>query len=102
MSWPLRMCFSAVLAAHSGAATVSGSVRLVDSRDSNVRRKSDYSGVVVWLEPMGAPPAEWQGRHRKILQKKKPFLPPVGTRPIGSTGDFPKAGPLLYQPFFYI
>ncbi len=99
MTWPLRICFSAVLAAHSVAATVSGSVRLVDSRDSNVRRKSDYSGVVVWLEPMGAPPAEWQGRTVKIVQKQKRFVPHVVAVPVGSTVDFPNADPIFHNAF---
>ena len=99
MTWPLRICFSAVLAAHSVAATVSGSVLLVDSRDSNVRRKSDYSGVVVWLEPMGASPADRQGRTVKIVQKQKRFVPHVVAVPVGSTVDFPNADPIFHNAF---
>ena len=57
MTWPLRIFFSAAfsVAAVAQAATVAGNVRLVDSRDPNVRKKSDYSGVVVWLEGVGVP-----------------------------------------------
>ena len=33
------------------AGTVSGHVELVSSHDPNVRKHTDYSGVVVWLEP---------------------------------------------------
>src|SRR5258708_37379060 len=95
MTWPLRICFSAVLAAHSVAATVSGSVRLVDSRDSNVRRKSDYSGVVVWLEPLGAAPAAWQGRPGTNGQKKKRVWARLGARPWGSTVRFPHTAPIF-------
>src|SRR5947207_1979873 len=40
------------------AATVAGSVRLVESQDPKVRRKGDYSGVVVWLESTGPQPIE--------------------------------------------
>ena len=55
MTWLWRTCFSATLAAQAYAATVGGSVQLVDSRDPNVRRNSDYSGVVLWLERSGGP-----------------------------------------------
>src|SRR5438105_8271076 len=99
MTWLLRICFSVALALQSRAATVSGSVRLVDSRDPNVRRKSDYSGVVVWLEPMGASPAEWRGRIVKIVQKQKRFVPHVVAVPGGSTVDFPNADPLFHNAF---
>jgi hypothetical protein len=37
------------------AATVTGHVELVSSHDPNVRKHLDYSGVVVWLEPLSAP-----------------------------------------------
>src|SRR5437899_2794073 len=37
------------------AATVGGTVRLVDSQEAKVRRKGDFSGVVVWLESAGSP-----------------------------------------------
>src|SRR6266849_5629235 len=34
------------------AATVTGHVDLIFSQDPNVRKHLDYSGVVVWLEPL--------------------------------------------------
>src|SRR5271170_3189314 len=38
-----------LLAATSLASTVSGRLELVSSHDPNVRKHTDYSGVVVWL-----------------------------------------------------
>jgi hypothetical protein len=56
MTWLWRTFFSALgamwLAAPAPATTVRGSVELVASRDPMVRRHKDYSGVVVWLEPV--------------------------------------------------
>src|SRR5260221_7178477 len=106
MTWPLRIFFSVAwvalalaLAAQALAATVNGSVRLVDSRDLNVRRKSDYSGVVVWLEPTAAPLAESRGRLVKIVQRKKRFVPHVVAVPVGSTVEFPNADLIFHNAF---
>jgi plastocyanin len=98
MTWPLRIFFSLGLAAQAVPATVGGSVRLVDSRDPNVRRKSDYSGVVVWLEPVGTPPAS-KSRTVKIVQKQKRFVPHVVAVPVGSTVEFPNADPIFHNAF---
>ena len=104
MTWPLRIFFSVAwvalaLAAQALAATVNGSVRLVDSRDLNVRRKSDYSGVVVWLEPTAAPLAKSRGRLVKIVQRQKRFVPHVVAVPVGSTVDFPNADLIFHNAF---
>src|SRR5215469_1709858 len=48
--WLVSALLLQLLTATLAAATVSGSVQLAESKDPNVRRKSDYSGVVVWLE----------------------------------------------------
>src|SRR5437762_6765011 len=99
MTWLSRICFSAALVAHASAATVSGSVQLVDSRDANVRRKSDYSGVVVWLERAGAPGPESGLRTVKIVQRQKRFMPHVVAVPVGTTVDFPNADPIFHNAF---
>ena len=98
MTWPSRTFFSLVLAAQAVAATIGGSVRLVDSRDPNVRRKSDYSGVVVWLERVGTPPPS-TSRTVKIVQKQKRFVPHVVAVPVGSTVEFPNADPIFHNAF---
>jgi plastocyanin len=94
-----RICFSAALAAQTYAATVSGSVRLVDSRDPNVRRKSDYSGVVLWLERSGGPAPALQPRAATIVQKLKRFSPHVIAVPAGATVEFPNRDPIFHNAF---
>jgi hypothetical protein len=60
----------------AGAATVSGRVELVLSHDPNVRKHTDYSGVVVWLEPASGAPVIPAGVARaQMVQKNKTFLP---------------------------
>src|SRR5438093_1669616 len=99
MTWLSRIFFSATLAAHAVAATVSGEVRIVNSRDQNVRNKSDYSGVVVWLERVGAPQPESAPRTVKIVQKQKRFLPHLVAVPVGSTVDFPNLDLIFHNAF---
>src|SRR5437867_2513520 len=98
MTWLSRICFSAALAADAFAATVTGAVRLVDSRDPNVRHKGDYSGVVVWLGRPGAV-AEAKPRTVKIVQKQKRFVPHLVAIPVGSTVDFPNVDPIFHNAF---
>jgi plastocyanin len=99
MTWLSRTCFSAILAAQAVAATVSGSVQLVNSRNQNVRTKGDYSGVVIWLERIGAPLLEAAPRNAKIVQKQKRFVPHLVAVPVGSTVDFPNADPIFHNAF---
>ena len=99
MTWLSRICFSAAISVHAVAATVTGTVQLVDSRDPNVRRKSDYSGVVVWLERVGGTAQDARPRTVKIVQKQKRFVPHLVTVPVGSTVDFPNADPIFHNAF---
>jgi plastocyanin len=99
MTWLSRICFSALLAAPAVAATVSGTVQLVNSRDQNVRNKSDYSGVVVWLERVGAPHPELGPRTVKIVQKQKRFVPHLVAVPVGSTVAFPNFDLIFHNAF---
>src|SRR3954470_22341746 len=102
MTWPLRIFFSAAFSvaavAQAAPATVAGNVRLVDSRDPNVRKKSDYSGVVVWLEGVGFQLAS-KARTVQILQKQKRFVPHVMAVPVGSTVEFPNTDPIFHNAF---
>jgi plastocyanin len=99
MTWLSRICFSAVLAAHAYPATVAGSVQLVDSRDANVRRKSDYSGVVLWLERADGPVPALHPRTATITQKQKRFSPHVIAVAAGTTVDFPNFDPIFHNAF---
>jgi plastocyanin len=82
------------------AASVSGRVELVLSKDPNVRKRMDYSGVVVWLEPMPAPaslPAKTP--HAEMMQKGKAFSPHVLAITLGTTVNFPNYDPIFHNAF---
>jgi len=104
MTWVWRTCFSALaVAALAHAATpttVRGSVELVASRDPMVRKHKDYSGVVVWLEPLGRPaPPALPARPAVMLQKNKMFIPHVLAIEVGSSVSFPNLDPIFHNAF---
>lgn len=65
-----------------------------------MRKHRDYSGVVLWLEPVEhlAPPSG-AGRRVQMLQKDKRFIPHVMAIPVGATVDFPNADPIFHNAF---
>lgn len=81
------------------AGDVRGSVQLLDSRDPGVRKKKDYSGVVVWLEPQQRKPAALAPKTYTMLQKGKRFQPHVLAIPVGSVVDFPNFDPIFHNAF---
>jgi len=99
MTWLWRTCFSlAAVAAPAAAATISGAISLADSREPSVRRK-DFSGVVVWLEPVGrSSPLPAPGVFT-MRQKGKRFIPHVLAIPAGSMVDFPNLDPIFHNAF---
>src|ERR1017187_8597784 len=100
MTWLSRICFSVLLIARLSGATVSGSVELRDSRDPDVRKKKDYSGVVLWLAPAAgnsiAPAAQ---RRARMFQKDKTFTPHVLAIQVGTIVDFPNFDPIFHNAF---
>ena len=98
-----RICFSCSLlwALPGWAATVSGKVELRNSREAAVSKKMDYSGVVVWLEPVDAPPAKPSpaALHARMIQKDKTFTPHVLAIPMGATVEFPNFDPIFHNAF---
>ena len=97
MMWASLIFFSplAIL-----AATVSGRVELKDSRDPAVRKKLDYSGVVVSLKPVnGALPVRLANARARMVQRHKTFTPHVLAIPIGTTVDFPNFDPIFHNAF---
>lgn len=108
MTWLLLIFFSGlcvgpVVAASVEGASIKGLVELVGSRDASVRKRRDYSGVVVWLEPAG-PAAKGisqrpQGRTVKMIQKHKKFVPHILAIPVGATVDFPNLDPIFHNAF---
>lgn len=89
-----------LLAGLAPAANVTGKVELVLSQDPKVRKHSDFSGVVVWLEPLsGAPVIPARLRHAEMVQKDKTFTPHVLPVLVGTTVDFPNYDPIFHNAF---
>ena len=97
MTWASLIFFSPLVLL---AATVSGHVELKDSRDPAVRKKLDYSGVVVSLKPVnGSVPVRLGSSHARMVQQHKTFTPHVLAIPIGTTVDFPNFDPIFHNAF---
>jgi plastocyanin len=96
------LIFSSLVLWCSGAgnsATISAKVELAFSHDPNVRKHLDYSGVVVWLEPVSGAGATPQARHAEMLQKNKTFSPHVLAITLGTTVDFPNRDFIFHNAF---
>src|SRR5665213_818909 len=80
--------------------SVSGRVELRDSKDAAVRKHMDFSGVVVWLEPiagsLGPAPSDAVAR---MVQKNKTFTPHVLPIRVGTNVDFPNFDPIFHNAF---
>ncbi|HYI92776.1 MAG TPA: hypothetical protein VEX68_04475 [Bryobacteraceae bacterium] len=99
MIWPWLISSSLLAAASLSAATVTGSVALVDSQQASVRAK-DFSGVVVWLEPAnGALTIPRTATRAQMLQKKKRFVPHILAVLAGTTVEFPNHDPIFHNAF---
>jgi plastocyanin len=73
---------------------------LVFSKDPNVRKHKDYSGVVVWLDPVSATP--WlppRAVHADMTQKGKSFTPHVLAITVGTVVNFPNYDPIFHNAF---
>src|SRR5215471_3932416 len=70
----LTVLWAVLLAGLVPGATVTGKVELRDSKDPSVRKKMNFSGIVVWLESTGAKkPAPEPAVHARMTQKDKTF-----------------------------
>ena len=96
----LTVCALAFLpvAGSSFAGIVSGQVHLVDSGNSAIRKKNDFSGVVVWLLP-AEHSRDRSNKHVKMLQNGKRFEPHVLSIQTGTTVDFPNLDPIFHNAF---
>jgi plastocyanin len=92
-------CFSLWAAGPLVAASLTGSLQLIDSRESSVRKDKDYSGIAVWLEPLEAKPALPPSGTHTILQKGKRFIPHVSIIPLGTLVDLPNLDPIFHNAF---
>ena len=98
MIWRWLICSSLGLALVYGGS-VSGAVELTNSKDAAVRKRKDYSGIVLWLEPVERPAALPPGKRVEMLQKDKTFVPHVIAIPLGSTVEFPNFDPIFHNAF---
>jgi len=81
-------------------ATVTGRVELVSSHGKKGGRNPDYSGVVVWLEPVSGASAVPASLGRvQMIQKNKTFTPHVLAIPVGAVVDFPNFDPIFHNAF---
>jgi plastocyanin len=100
MTWRSHTFFSLLLALPLCAAPVTGRVELRDSKDTAARKGLDYSGVVVWLEPMvPAAPVRKAGLKATMEQRNKTFLPHVLAIQTGTLVDFPNFDPIFHNAF---
>lgn len=83
------------------AATITGQVALVNSAQAAVKAKHDYSGVVVWLAPLGggSPPAASSPKQAVVNQRSKTFTPHVLAIEAGTAVDFPNSDPIQHNAF---
>ena len=102
MIWRSLICFS-LTALHAYCATISGTVVLRDSHVDAVSRRKDFSGVVIYAQPVGAPQplaqASHSTSHLTMLQKGKTFTPHILPIEVGSIVDFPNADPIFHNAF---
>lgn len=101
MTWLSRISFSLLAAGAALAANVSGTVRLSDSRVPAVRKGRDYSGVVIWLDPVNAAsvPKTRKTAPLRMEQKDKKFIPHILAAPVGATVRFPNLDPIFHSVF---
>jgi plastocyanin len=105
MIWASHICFRAgalalAFIATAAAGTVTGRLELVSSHDPIVRKHTDYSGVVVWLEPLSGPPVIPTAATRALMvQKNKTFTPHVLAVTVGTVVDFPNFDPIFHNAF---
>jgi plastocyanin len=103
MTWLLRICFSCPLllwVMPLFGASVTGHIELSDSKDAAVRKQKDYSGVVVWLEPVeGVAPTPAVPGTARMIQKDKTFSPHVLAIRVGTSVEFPNFDPIFHNAF---
>src|SRR4051812_39177375 len=101
MTWRSLIVFSLALALVPGAVAgnVTGAVEITNSQDPAVRKNKDYSGVVVWLKPVGRAAPAAPPKREAMKQKDRHFIPHVLAISVGSTVDFPNLDPIFHNAF---
>jgi plastocyanin len=98
MIWRWLICSSVGLGVALGAQ-VTGEVELTNSKNLTVRKHKDYSGVVLWLEPMDRAVPTLPPKHQEMQQKDKLFQPHVVAISLGSTVDLPNLDLIFHNAF---
>ena len=88
---------SLLVASPAQGATLAGKIELRDSREASVRKRLDYSGVVISLTPSSRPPLS--DAHAVMLQKNKTFSPHILAIAAGTYVDFPNNDPIFHNAF---
>jgi len=98
---PAALCLAGLfIHGAASAATIYGRVDLALSHDPNVRKHRDYSGVVVWLDPVSAPPViTAKLSHAQMIQRNKTFSPHVLPILVGTVVSFPNYDPIFHNAF---
>jgi len=99
MIWLWLISFSLAAAHPLAGASLHGRIELRDSKERSVQKGHDYSGVVVWLEPLNAKPPQAAPGTATMVQKNKRFLPHVLAIRTGTVVDFPNQDPIFHNAF---
>jgi plastocyanin len=83
----------------AAGSSVTGRVELIGSQEPHVRKHHDFSGVVIWLQPVDPPPQHGAPHHVQMIQKDKRFDPHILAIDVGTTVDFPNFDPIFHNAF---
>lgn len=81
------------------AGIVSGEFELTGSSEASVIRQKNYSGIIVWLEPVSGPSPQASRRTYTLNQKNKRFTPHVQVMPVGSELSLPNSDVIFHNAF---
>lgn len=103
MIWRLVISFSLLMGLAqprtARAGTVKGEVEITNSKDMAARKHKDYSGVVVWLQPVDRPVPPMGPKRERMVQRDKRFVPHVVAISVGSSVDFPNDDLVYHNAF---
>jgi plastocyanin len=89
-----------IAVATASAGSIHGRVEIVSSQDPDVRKHSDFSGIVVWLDPLAGPaPVPLNRPRAEMTQRGKRFSPHILPVAVGTTVEFPNFDPIYHNAF---
>jgi len=102
MAIPLALALGVLLVSpgrarhHLWQTTVTGRIELLNAKVKSSQGRIDASGVVVWLDALGAAPVPGSHPRRELIQQGKRFAPHILAVDLGTEVEFPN-----YDPFFH-